>query len=116
MLRWLDSLRVQLVLLVIAALVLAQALSLWLFVDERSLAVRAALGFEAASRAANVARLIEDGEDLNHRDFVSESQEKLVATLVAEHGTEALRPIFEATEGKIGYGKIKIIIAGLGLR
>ena len=40
MLRWLDSLRVQLVLLVIAALVLAQALSLWLFVDERSLAVR----------------------------------------------------------------------------
>ncbi len=60
MLRWLDSLRVQLVLLVIAALVLAQALSFWLFVDERSLAVRAALGFEAASRAANVARLIEE--------------------------------------------------------
>ena len=60
MLHWLDSLRVQLVLLVIAALVLAQAFSLLLFVDERSLAVRAALGFEAASRAANVARLIEE--------------------------------------------------------
>lgn len=60
MLGRLDSLRVQLVLLVIAALVLAQVLSLWLFVDERSLAVRAALGSEAASRAANVARLIEE--------------------------------------------------------
>ena len=39
MLHWLDSLRVQLVLLVIAALVLAQAFSLLLFVDERSLLI-----------------------------------------------------------------------------
>lgn len=56
----LTSLRAQLVLLVVAALVVAQVVSLWLFVDERSLAVRAALGFEAAGRAANVARLIEE--------------------------------------------------------
>ena len=59
----LDSLRAQLVLLVVAALVVAQVVSLWLFVDERSLAVRAALGFEAAGRAANVARLIEEAPD-----------------------------------------------------
>jgi signal transduction histidine kinase len=58
--RLLDSLRGQLILLIIAALAVAQAVSLWLFVDERSLAVRAALGFEAAGRAANVARLIEE--------------------------------------------------------
>ncbi|MGJ5619078.1 ATP-binding protein [Sulfitobacter sp. MF3-043] len=58
--RIFDSLRAQLVLLIIAALAIAQAVSLWLFVDERSLAVRAALGFEAAGRAANVARLIEE--------------------------------------------------------
>ena len=58
--RFLSSLRGQLVLLIIGALMLAQALSLWLFVDERSLAVRAALGAEAAGRAANVARLIEE--------------------------------------------------------
>ncbi|MCZ4288460.1 ATP-binding protein [Hoeflea alexandrii] len=50
-------------LLVVAALVVAQVVSLWLFVDERSLAVRAALGFEAAGRAANVARLIEEAPD-----------------------------------------------------
>ncbi|WP_208978297.1 hypothetical protein [Pseudovibrio denitrificans] len=55
-----NTLIVQLTLLVIAALVAAQMISLWLFVDERSLAIRAALGFEAAGRAANVARLLEN--------------------------------------------------------
>ncbi|GHB47935.1 two-component sensor histidine kinase [Pseudovibrio japonicus] len=55
-----NTLIVQLTLLVIAALVTAQMISLWLFVDERSLAIRAALGFEAAGRAANVARLLEN--------------------------------------------------------
>ena len=59
--RLLRSLRVQLVLLIIIALGIAQFVSLWLFADERSLAIRAALGFEAAGRAANVARLIEEG-------------------------------------------------------
>lgn len=54
-----DSLRVQLLLLIIGSLLVAQAISLWLFVDERSLAVRAAIGAEAAGRAANVALLLE---------------------------------------------------------
>jgi len=61
--RIFDSLRVQLVLLIIAALAIAQFVSLWMFVDERSLAVRAALGFEAAGRSANVARLIEEAPE-----------------------------------------------------
>ncbi|MBF9019788.1 HAMP domain-containing protein [Rhodobacterales bacterium HKCCA1288] len=55
-----GSLRSQLVILILGALAIAQAVSLWLFTDERSLAVRAALGFEAAGRAANVVRLLED--------------------------------------------------------
>ena len=55
-----DSLRGQLVLLIVAALAVAQTISLFLFVDERGLAVRAALGFEAAGRAANVALLLEE--------------------------------------------------------
>lgn len=58
--RAIDSLRRQLVLLIVAALAVAQTISLWLFVDERGLAVRAALGFEAAGRAANVALLLEE--------------------------------------------------------
>ncbi|MBO9463185.1 MULTISPECIES: ATP-binding protein [Stappiaceae] len=60
MIKWpFNTLIVQLTLLVIAALTAAQVISLWLFADERSLAIRAALGFEAAGRAANVARLLE---------------------------------------------------------
>lgn len=55
-----GSLRTQLVILILGALAIAQAVSLWLFADERSLAVRAALGFEAAGRAANVVRLLEE--------------------------------------------------------
>ncbi len=58
--RWLGSLRAQLVILILAALVIAQTVSLWLFADERSLAIRAAVGFEAAGRAANVVRLLEE--------------------------------------------------------
>ena len=58
--RAMRSLSGQLILLVVAALVVAQAISLFLFADERTLAIRAALGFEAAGRAANVARLIEE--------------------------------------------------------
>lgn len=48
----------QLILMILAALAVAQAISLWMFFDERGLAVRNALGLEAADRAANVARLI----------------------------------------------------------
>ena len=60
MIRPFKSLRAQLIFLIVAALAVAQAISLWLFVDERGLAVRAALAFEAAGRAANVARLLEE--------------------------------------------------------
>jgi len=53
------SLRSQVLLVVVAALMLAQGFSLWLFADERDLAVRAALSREALDRAANVVMLIE---------------------------------------------------------
>ncbi len=53
------SLRGQLLLVTLAALVIAQGLSIWLFADERALAVQAALVQETAGRAANVAQLLE---------------------------------------------------------
>ncbi|WP_323035644.1 ATP-binding protein [Pararhodobacter sp.] len=53
------SLRSQVLLVVVASLMLAQGFSLWLFADERDLAVRAALSREALDRAANVVMLIE---------------------------------------------------------
>ncbi|PYC46614.1 two-component sensor histidine kinase [Litorivita pollutaquae] len=51
--------RTQIAILVVSVLFVAQVVGFWLFVDERSLAVQAAIGSEAAGRAANVARLIE---------------------------------------------------------
>ncbi len=49
----------QLVLLILFALVVAQAVSIWLFADERGHAVRAVVGLETADRVATVTRLIE---------------------------------------------------------
>lgn len=40
--------RTQIALLVVSVLFVAQSVGLWLFVDERSLAVQAAIGSEAA--------------------------------------------------------------------
>ena len=75
---FLRTLRVQLALLVVGALTVAQLVSLWLFADERSLAVRAALGFEAAGRAANVARLIEEAPDDLHGAILRAANSPLV--------------------------------------
>jgi signal transduction histidine kinase len=72
------SLRAQLVVLIVAALVVAQAVSLWLFVDERTLAIRAALGFEAAGRAANVARLLEEAPPDLHASILRAANSPLV--------------------------------------
>lgn len=71
-------LRTQLALLVLGVLFLAQALSLWLFVDERSLAVQAAIGAEAAGRAANVAQLIEGAPWDLHAQIIQAATSPLV--------------------------------------
>ncbi|UWQ57804.1 HAMP domain-containing protein [Leisingera caerulea] len=81
--RALNSLHSQLVLLVILALATAQAISLWLFVDERSLAVRAALGAETAGRAANVARLIEEAPASLHASILRAANSPLVRFAIA---------------------------------
>lgn len=70
--------RTQVVILVVVAFVTGQLLSLWLFADERSLAVQAALGAEAAGRAANVARLIETAPQDLHDEIVQAASSPLV--------------------------------------
>ncbi|WP_370270263.1 ATP-binding protein [Nioella sp.] len=72
------SLRVQLILVVVAALAMAQVVSLFLFADERSLAIRAALGFEAAGRAATVVRLIEEAPPDLHASILRAANSPLV--------------------------------------
>ena len=71
-------LRTQIALLVLGVLFVAQALSLWFFVDERSLAVQAAIGAEAAGRAANVAQLVEGAPDDLHAQIIQAATSPLV--------------------------------------
>ena len=54
------TLRGRLILLIVAALAFAQVLTLWLFIDQRALAIRSALALEAADRAGNLVRLLDD--------------------------------------------------------
>ena len=77
-------LRTQIALLVLGGLSVAQALSLWLFVDERSLAVQAAIGAEAAGRAANVAQLIEGAPMDLHAQIISAATSPLVRFELSE--------------------------------
>lgn len=53
------SLLGQLALLILAAFLAAQAISLWMFADERGAAIRAAQRFETVERAAAVARALD---------------------------------------------------------
>jgi signal transduction histidine kinase len=78
-------LRTQIALLVLGVLFVAQALSLWLFVDERSLAVRAAIGAEAAGRAANVAQLIEGAPAELHDQIIRAATSPLVRFELSNH-------------------------------
>lgn len=92
-----SSLRGQLVLLILVALGVAQGVSLWLFVDERGLAVRTALGLEAAGRAANVAFLIEQAPEALQPSILRAASSPLVRFSLdqnpvvdhAEHGGSA---------------------------
>lgn len=108
-----DSLRGQLILLIIASLFVAQTVSLWLFVDERGLAVRAALGLEAADRAANVVRLIEEAPETLQPAILRAANSPLVRFELSEfpsvtHGDHAdggaietrVRSLLENAEGR----------------
>lgn len=81
----LTGFRTQISALVVLVLFLAQFVGLWLFVDERSLAIQAAIGSEAAGRAANVARLIEDAPQDLHAGIVQAATSPLVRFELSEN-------------------------------
>ncbi|KNG95030.1 histidine kinase [Pseudaestuariivita atlantica] len=60
---WPQSTGAQLLVMLLLALGASQGLSLLVFSDERDRAVRAALGYEAAGRAANVAQLLDEAPE-----------------------------------------------------
>jgi signal transduction histidine kinase len=68
----------QLLALLLLALVATQGLSLVLLTDERNRAVRAAIGLEAAGRAANVALLLEEAPEGLHASILRSADSPLV--------------------------------------
>lgn len=79
-----KTLRGQIILLIVIALALAQALTLWLFVDQRALAVRSALTLEAADRTGNTARLLEDAPQDLWPDILDAASSTLVQFSVSD--------------------------------
>jgi signal transduction histidine kinase len=118
-----NSLRGQVILLIIATLVVAQAVSLWLFVDERSQAVRAAIGLEAAGRSANIARLIEEAPAELHSSILRAADSPLVqfelaaAPLVGHRdhaGNGAIGRQIRALVGEEFAGEIRVELHEVG--
>ncbi len=68
-------------------------------------------GIGLSTVESHVARLIEEGEAVDHRAFVSEVEEEGLRKLIAQHGAEPLKPIYEAGGQKFSYGQIRIVIA-----
>ncbi|MCU9840238.1 ATP-binding protein [Ruegeria sp. WL0004] len=96
-----QSLRLQIVCLVLAALAVAQGVTLVLLEDQRNLAVRAAIGDEATGRAANVVRLIEKAPANLHEQIVRAANSPLVrfeigADPVVDHVSHDARGTTEA--------------------
>lgn len=113
----LKRLPVQLALLVIIALVFAQVVSLWLFVDERNLAVREALGFEAIGRAANVARLIQEAPEELHEAVLRAANSPLMRFEISNKAsveisenfdTGMMEPRIRTLLGKEYIGEIRV--------
>lgn len=77
----------QLLALLLLAIALTQGLSLFLLNDERNRAVRAAIGLEAAGRAANVALLLEDAPEDLHASILRSADSPLVQFAVAARPT-----------------------------
>ncbi len=63
----------------------------------------------------HLARLIEQGEDLDWRSHIPSDTETLLRTLFEQHGTEPLAPIIEAADGAATYGQAKILRAAIEL-
>ncbi len=78
-----KTLRGQLVLMIFTTFVVVQSVSLWLFVDERSLAVRSALELETADRTANVVRLLDSAPAELRGDILEAANSPLVLFSIA---------------------------------
>ncbi len=87
---WPTRLAGQLIGLLLLALILAQAISFWIFLDERRLAVQAANRLQILSRTASIIRLLEDTPPALHEQILHTASTPLLRFWLA--GESAVDP------------------------
>jgi signal transduction histidine kinase len=81
---WPTRLAGQLIALLLLALILAQAISLWIFLDERRLAVQSANRLQILSRTASIIRLLEDTPEALHEQILRTASTPLLRFWLAD--------------------------------
>ncbi len=81
---WPTRLAGQLIALLLLALILAQAISLWVFLDERRFAVQSANRLQILSRTASIVRLLEDTPAALHEQILRTASTPLLRFWLAD--------------------------------
>lgn len=76
-------------------------------------AIAAERGLNSGTIETHLAKCIEASKLDSLEGLATEAELARVREAVAEHGTEALRPIFDALGGEVSYGKIRLAAAML---
>ena len=81
---WPSRLAGQLIALLLLALILAQAISFWIFLDQRRQAVQAANRLQILSRTASIVRLLEDTPPAVHEQILHTASTPLLRFWLAD--------------------------------
>jgi signal transduction histidine kinase len=81
---WPTGLAGQLIALLLLALILAQAISFWIFLDERRVAVQSANRLQILSRTASIVRLLEDTPAALHEQILRTASTPLLRFWLAD--------------------------------
>jgi signal transduction histidine kinase len=81
---WPTRLAGQLIALLLLALILAQAISFWIFLDERRVAVQSANRLQILSRTASIIRLLEDTPNALHEQILRTASTPLLRFWLAQ--------------------------------
>ncbi|MDA7666449.1 helix-turn-helix domain-containing protein [bacterium] len=75
--------------------------------------IASARGLKQTTIETHLVRVVEEGEELDWRPYLSEDTETALRELFAKHGLSPLRPIMEAAEEGVTYGQLNLMRAVL---
>ena len=68
-------------------------------------------GLKLTTIESHLARIVEDGRELDWRPYLSEETEAALRELFSKHGLSPLRPIMEAADEGVTYGQLNLMRA-----